>query len=74
MLILSILLAGDVNTVIDPFPFEMENGTEPFGTGKSANSHLTFYNINCNSFILYSWEKKKCCTFFMKTPVNVFVW
>lgn len=24
---------GDVNTVVEPFPFEMENGTEPFGTG-----------------------------------------
>lgn len=25
---------GDDNTVVEPFPFEMENGTEPFGTGK----------------------------------------
>lgn len=25
--------AGDINTVLEPFPFEMENGTEPFGTG-----------------------------------------
>lgn len=25
---------GDVNTVVEPFPFELENGTEPFGTGR----------------------------------------
>ncbi|CAL8316304.1 unnamed protein product [Merluccius merluccius] len=26
------LCPDDVNTVVEPFPFEMENGTEPFGT------------------------------------------
>lgn len=25
---------GDANTVVEPFPFEMENGTESFGTGR----------------------------------------
>lgn len=29
----SLLFVDDVNTVVEPFPFEMENGTEPFGTG-----------------------------------------
>lgn len=29
----TLLFVGDVNTVVEPFPFEMENGTEPFGTG-----------------------------------------
>ena len=28
------LFVGDVNTVAEPFPFEMENGTEPYGSGK----------------------------------------
>lgn len=30
----TLLFVGDVNTVVEPFPFEMENGTEPFGTGE----------------------------------------
>lgn len=30
----SIVFAGDLNTVVEPFPFETENGTEPFGTGE----------------------------------------
>lgn len=30
---MALFFAGDVNTVAEPFPFEMENGTEPFGTG-----------------------------------------
>ncbi|TNN23493.1 Isthmin-2 [Liparis tanakae] len=25
---------GDDNAVVEPFPFELENGTEPFGTGE----------------------------------------
>lgn len=30
------MFTGDLNTVVEPFPFEMENGTEPFGTGECS--------------------------------------
>lgn len=53
--------AGDVNAVVEPFPFEMENGTEPFGTGTVWNQSLflSFYTQNyalkshSNHFINY---------------------
>ncbi|KAM9354903.1 isthmin-2-like [Pholidichthys leucotaenia] len=39
---------GDVNTVVEPFPFEMENGTEPFG--KDVDSCEKW--LNCKSEFL----------------------
>ncbi|TNM95175.1 isthmin-2 [Takifugu flavidus] len=39
---------GDVNTVVEPFPFEMENGTEPFGTDVDSCEKW----LNCKSEFL----------------------
>lgn len=38
----------DVNTVVEPFPFEMENGTEPFGTDVDSCEKW----LNCKSEFL----------------------
>ncbi|KAF7231365.1 isthmin-2 [Nothobranchius furzeri] len=39
---------GDVNTMVEPFPFEMENGTEPFGTDVDSCEKW----LNCKSEFL----------------------
>ncbi|KAJ4929253.1 hypothetical protein JOQ06_004864 [Pogonophryne albipinna] len=39
---------GDVNTVVEPFPFVMENGTEPFGTDVDSCEKW----LNCKSDFL----------------------
>ncbi|KAI4801716.1 hypothetical protein KUCAC02_019592 [Chaenocephalus aceratus] len=39
---------GDVNTVVEPFPFAMENGTEPFGTDVDSCEKW----LNCKSDFL----------------------
>ncbi|KAG7251328.1 hypothetical protein CRUP_024405 [Coryphaenoides rupestris] len=39
---------NDVNTVVEPFPFEMENGTEPFGTDVDTCEKW----LNCKSDFL----------------------
>ncbi|XP_037541666.1 isthmin-2 [Nematolebias whitei] len=39
---------GDDNTVVEPFPFEMENGTEPFGTDVDSCEKW----LNCKSEFL----------------------
>uniref|UniRef100_A0A3P9JE85 Isthmin 2b n=1 Tax=Oryzias latipes TaxID=8090 RepID=A0A3P9JE85_ORYLA len=39
---------GDVNAVVEPFPFEMENGTEPFGTDVDSCEKW----LNCKSDFL----------------------
>lgn len=49
MLIL-IFFSDDWNSVAHVFPFEMENGTEPFGTGE-FNYELFIFNKYCiNTF------------------------
>ncbi|XP_068610009.1 isthmin-2 [Brachionichthys hirsutus] len=42
---------GDVNTVAEPFPFEMENGTEPFGTDVDSCEKW----LNCKSEFLQTY-------------------
>ncbi|XP_034018373.1 isthmin-2 [Thalassophryne amazonica] len=39
---------GDMNPVVEPFPFEMENGTEPFGTDVDSCEKW----LNCKSEFL----------------------
>ncbi|XP_040016740.2 isthmin-2 [Gasterosteus aculeatus] len=39
---------GEVNTVVEPFPFEMENGTQPFGTDVDSCEKW----LNCKSEFL----------------------
>ncbi|XP_051908299.1 isthmin-2 isoform X2 [Hippocampus zosterae] len=39
---------GEVNTVVEPFPFDMENGTEPFGTDADSCEKW----LNCKSDFL----------------------
>uniref|UniRef100_A0A3Q3VMV5 AMOP domain-containing protein n=1 Tax=Mola mola TaxID=94237 RepID=A0A3Q3VMV5_MOLML len=45
---------GDVNTLVEPFPFETENGTEPFGTDVDSCEKW----LNCKSEFLQRYLQK----------------